>query len=278
MGIRNRIAGLIGTKAESTTSPSVRVDTLGTTVSTQSAARAVAMFLGVPPELAGSVGGALMGGDAAVSFYAPRVEQALWDEVEEIRFHDPGFDIRRFADEACTAFLKVQRSFAEQDAGAARNVLATPLWEQARHQIEDYHRNGRRNVQEQLQIQSVRFLGAHSRHGYDTVGLRLFTATIDYDVLVATGEMVRGDKTLHPLAVDVLLERSSSASTIADGGTLRHRCPHCGAPLSLDWDGSCKYCKADIMSGQFDWVVSKIIQLADWDQSLASCPPDILRK
>ncbi len=276
MGIRDRIAGLMGATAASEVA--VRVDTLGTKVSTQSAAQAVAMFLGVPPELAGSVGGALMGGDAAASFYTPRVERALWDEVKEIQSHDPGFDIRRFADEACTAFVKVQRSFTEQDAGAARHVLATPLWEQARHQIEEYRRNGRRNVQEQLQIQSVRFLGAHSRHGYDTVGLRLFTATIDYDVLTATSEIVRGDKILRPLAVDVLLERSSSATTVADGGTLRERCPHCGAPLSLDWDGSCKYCKADIMSGQFDWVVSKIIQLADWDQSLASCPPNILQK
>ena len=55
---------------------------------------------------------------------------------------------------------------------------------------------GRRNVQEQLQVQQVRFLGAHSRNGYDTVGLRIFTATIDYDIEVANGKVVRGDKVL----------------------------------------------------------------------------------
>ena len=125
-----------------------------------------------------------------------RVEQALWDEVGEITAHDAMLDIRIFADETSTAFLKLQRAFAAQDADAARKVLATPLWEQARHQIEEYRRDGRRNVQEQLQVQQVRFLGAHSRNGDDTVGLRIFTATVDYDIEVANGKVVRGDKVL----------------------------------------------------------------------------------
>ena len=152
------------------------------------------MFLGVPQELSSAAGGSLMG-DAS-SFYAQRVEQALWDEVGEITAHDAMFDIRTFADETSTAFLKLQRAFAAQDADAARKVLATPLWEQARHQIEEYRRDGRRNVQEQLQVQQVRFLGAHSRNGDDTVGLRIFTATVDYDIEVANGKVVRGDKVL----------------------------------------------------------------------------------
>ena len=83
---------------------------------------------------------------------------------------------------------------------------------------------------------------------------------------------------LHPVAVDVLAERSSEATTKTDGGTLRERCPNRGAGLQLEWDGSCRFCKSDTMSGTYDWVISKSIQLADWDQALASCPPDILRK
>ena len=262
-------------KGRPSADPSIRVDSLGTVVSSASLGRAVAMFLGAPPELSSTIGGALMG-DAS-SFYVPRIEQALWEEVAEITAHDPAFDIRRFADSTTTAFLKLQRSFAAQDAGAARGILATPLWEQARMQIEEYRRNGRRNVQEQLQIQQVRFLGAHSRNDYDTVGLRVFTATIDYDV-DTTGAIVRGDKVLHPVAVDVLAERSSSATTRPDGGTMHERCPNCGAGLQLEWDGSCRFCKSDVMSGAYDWVISKIIQLPDSDQALASAPPDILRK
>ena len=71
------------------------------------------MFLGVPQELSSAAGGSLMG-DAS-SFYAQRVEQALWDEVGEITAHDAMFDIRTFADETSTAFLKLQRAFAAQD-------------------------------------------------------------------------------------------------------------------------------------------------------------------
>ena len=41
--------------------PARRVDTLGTTVSTVSLGRNVAMFLGVPQELSSAAGGSLMG-------------------------------------------------------------------------------------------------------------------------------------------------------------------------------------------------------------------------
>lgn len=93
-------------------------------------------------------------------------------------------------------------------------------------------------MQEQLQVQQVRFLGAHSRNGYDTVGLRIFTATIDYDIEVASGKVARCDKVLHPVAVDVLAERSSDAQTKPDGGTMRERCPNCGAGYS--WSGTAR--------------------------------------
>ena len=43
-------------------------------------------------------------------------------------------------------------------------------------------------------------------------------------------------------------------------GTLENTCPSCGAPLSLTQIGECRYCKAAVTSGKFDWVVSRIDQ------------------
>ena len=56
-----------------------------------------------------------------------------------------------------------------------------------------------------------------------------------------------------------LNERGSS--TPASGGTLSAKCPNCGAPLDLDLAGECKYCKAPVSSGSYDWVLARIAQV-----------------
>jgi hypothetical protein len=40
-------------------------------------------------------------------------------------------------------------------------------------------------------------------------------------------------------------------------------CPNCGAPLEINQIGECKYCKAAVASGRFDWVLSRIEQEDD---------------
>ena len=37
-------------------------------------------------------------------------------------------------------------------------------------------------------------------------------------------------------------------------------CPNCGAPLTVNMAGRCEHCDADVTSGDFDWVLSKIEQ------------------
>ena len=38
-------------------------------------------------------------------------------------------------------------------------------------------------------------------------------------------------------------------------------CPNCGAPLDVDLAGVCSYCRAPIMSGKYDWVLTRIEQI-----------------
>ena len=41
-------------------------------------------------------------------------------------------------------------------------------------------------------------------------------------------------------------------------------CPNCGAPLDINRTGNCNQCQAEITSGDFDWVLSKIEQDDDY--------------
>ena len=69
-----------------------------------------------------------------------------------------------------------------------------------------------------------------------------------------------GDRTVRPFTEDWTFQRSVGVATTEKPGTLENTCPSCGAPVALNQIGECRYCKAAVTSGKFDWVVSRIEQ------------------
>ena len=60
-----------------------------------------------------------------------------------------------------------------------------------------------------------------------------------------------------------VLRARNSVPVAGKPGTLENTCPSCGAPVLLTQIGECRYCKAAVTSGKFDWVVSRIEQEED---------------
>jgi hypothetical protein len=144
----------------------------------------------------------------------------------------------------------------------SRRVMADGLWHQHQAQIEGYVNNGTRNVLDGLAIGRVEVLRASSDDQVDTITTRILAACADYDIEVDSGKVVRGSK--HDMSnwqEDWIFQRSSKATTKKDGGTMQDHCPNCGAPLDVDLAGVCKYCRAPIMSGEYDWVLARIDQV-----------------
>jgi hypothetical protein len=160
------------------------------------------------------------------------------------------------------SFFVVEEAWSELKPDMSRRVMADGLWQQHKAQIEGYVNNGTRNVLDGLAVGRVDVMHASSDDKVDTITVRILAACADYDVAVASGKVVRGNK--HDMSnwqEDWTFTRSSDATTKADGGTMQKKCPNCGAPLDLDLAGVCKYCKQGIMSGKYDWVLSRIDQV-----------------
>ena len=184
------------------------------------------------------------------------------DGLAAIRAHDPDFNVETFKSAVERSFFVVEEAWSELKPEMSRRVMADGLWQQHRSQIEGYQRNGTRNVLDGLAIGRVDLLRASSDSTYDSITVRILAACADYDVAVASNKVVRGDS--HDMAnwqEDWLFQRSSKATTKTGGGTMQERCPNCGAPLDLDLAGVCKYCRAPVMSGEYDWVLARIDQV-----------------
>ncbi len=192
------------------------------------------------------------------------MEGAVWPPSRPTtrQAHDPAFDVAAFTASVERAFFTVQEAWTEQKPDMSRQVMADGVWQQHRAQIEGYQRSGRRNVLEGLTVGRADIIRAASDATYDTITVRFLAACADYDIDTASNKVVRGNKSVDQWSEDWVFQRSAAATTKADGGTLQKKCPNCGAPLNLDLAGVCHYCRAPVMSGDYDWVLTRIDQVA----------------
>ena len=180
--------------------------------------------------------------------------------VDAIIAHDPKFDQTAFLASTEKSFFLVQKAWIEQKPELSRQVMADGLWQQHKAQIEDIKAKGRRNQLDDLVINSSRIAMAGSTESKDTIAVRFEAHCRDYDVDLQSGKEVRrGDKDAEAWAEVWTFQRSATSTSKGEGeGTLNNKCPHCGAPLSVDLQGICKYCKTNIMAGDEDWVLARI--------------------
>lgn len=178
-----------------------------------------------------------------------------------IKAHDPNFDLEQFTQQVQRVFFIVEEAWSERRPEMSRKVMAEGLWQQHRAQIQGYVQSHKRNVLENLAVANVWPVAASSGPRYDTITVRVVAACADYDVDEASGRVLRGDQQVRQWQEDWTFERSSSAQTGAGGTALGDRCPNCGAPLDVELEGTCRYCKAPIMSGDYDWVLARISQV-----------------
>jgi len=179
-----------------------------------------------------------------------------------IKSHDPAFGLEQFTQQVQRVFFIVEEAWSERKPEQSRQVMADGLWQEHRDQMMGYVERHRRNMLDYLAVSNIWPVAAHSDDRHDTITMRIVAACADYDVDDRSGKILRGSRDITQWQEDWTFQRSSTATTRESGGTLGSKCPNCGAPLDLDLAGICHYCKAPVMSGEYDWVLARISQVA----------------
>ena len=199
--------------------------------------------------------------------YAPgsslAVAAATLDEgVASLRATDPGFSLDAFQARVKTAFLALQDAWCRQNLDAGRAFLSPGAYFTWSAQLETMAAEGRRNVMENLSVQRIDPVQIVHGRVFDDLAVRVSASAADFEV-DKDNRIVFGDRTVRPFTEDWTFQRSVGVATTEKPGTLENTCPGCGAPIALNQIGECRYCRAAVTSGKFDWVVSRIEQDQD---------------
>jgi predicted lipid-binding transport protein (Tim44 family) len=193
--------------------------------------------------------------DSSLGLAAPTVA----DGVATITSADKDFAMPGFEARVKTAFLALQDAWCNQKLDAGRAFMSPGAYFSWSAQLESMASEGRRNVLEHLEVRGIEPVRVIHGRVFDDLTVRITAVAADFDV-DGSGKIVFGDRSVRPFEEDWTFQRSVGVATSNKPGTLENTCPSCGAPVSLTQLGECRYCKAAVTSGKFDWVVSRIGQ------------------
>ncbi len=172
---------------------------------------------------------------------------------------DPKFSLAAFKGRVAQAFLTLQNAWSGQNLEAGRAFLSPGAFFSWSAQLETLAAEGRRNVMENVAVQGIDVVRVVHGRVFDDLTVRVSATAADFEV-DQDNRIVFGDRRVLPFSECWTFQRSIGAASSDKPGTLESTCPNCGAPVALTQIGQCRYCKAAVTSGKFDWVVSRIEQ------------------
>ncbi|HEY1313068.1 MAG TPA: TIM44-like domain-containing protein, partial [Steroidobacteraceae bacterium] len=193
--------------------------------------------------------------DSSLGSAAPTVAEG----IATLTSTDKDFSMPALAARVKTAFLALQDAWCNQKLDAGRAFMSPGAYFSWSAQLESMASEGRRNVLEHLEVRSIEPIRVIHGRVFDDLTVRITAVAADFEV-DGSGRIVFGDRSVQPFKEDWTFQRSVGVATSNKPGTLENTCPSCGAPVSLTQLGECRYCKAAVTSGRFDWVVSRIDQ------------------
>ena len=185
-------------------------------------------------------------------------DPAVLAGVAAIREADPDFEPETFLQRSEMAFLLVKRAYQDRNVHAAIAFLGREVWQGWSQEVQGLIAAHQRPVLENLNVRGMQVpLVSHADTG-DTIQVHFDYVAAWHTLDEASGKLVSGATEDQRLGELWTFQRAAGARTVVTGGATASKCPNCGGLLKLNDDGVCDYCKADIASGRYDWVATRI--------------------
>jgi predicted lipid-binding transport protein (Tim44 family) len=184
-------------------------------------------------------------------------DPGLGAAVQRLQEEDPGFDWERTNRRFYHIFMAVQEAWTSRRWEAARPFETDNVFQMHRYWIDAYRKQGLRNVLEQIAVSRIEPVKLTSDRFYDAFTVRVVASMVDYTVDLQ-GKVVSGSPhRQRPFTEYWIYIRRRGVQENRKEDT---SCPNCGGPLQVSMAGTCDYCGGKIVSGDFDWVLSRIEQ------------------
>ena len=165
----------------------------------------------------------------------------------------------------------LRETWTAGDMRPARAFMSDGVFSRYQVQLALMTQEGLRNVMTDAQVLYSTLEAVESEPPFDVIHVRFTGQARDRMVPIAsTPDQIAQALRSAPLEQYTeiwSLVRRHGAVTKTDPAQIGRVCPSCGAPLTGGEVIKCAYCKALVCSGEYDWVLAEITQIAEWHPS-----------
>ncbi|ABM03134.1 hypothetical protein Ping_1308 [Psychromonas ingrahamii 37] len=194
-------------------------------------------------------------------------KQALKKQLiqqNKIRHLDKHFSTALITSRVENAFYIIKQAWSEQDISYSRAFISDGISESYQIQFEIQKKQQHRRKIENLIITNSELVGIEADKHFETLHFKI-TSRADYPIEIK-GRNKQTDSWV-PLTTKteyLTYVRLPGVQTRTQPGLMEGNCPNCGSTLKLSQSVRCQACRSLIGSGEYDWILAKITQEAQW--------------
>ncbi len=184
----------------------------------------------------------------------------IQNELNKIMQKDPEFFKEDFVSKVNEMFMFIYSAWEKRDLNLLRVYETDSLFNLHKGMINEYIQNKQINMLDNICIRNIRLIDANSAPSYDSITVKVTATLNDYTIDEDTKRVVDGSKTQISEFTEIwTFIRKGNVQTKQTHNI--NQCPNCGAPLDINSEGECSYCRTVVTKGDYGWVLSNIEQV-----------------
>ncbi|MCG6201989.1 hypothetical protein [Psychromonas antarctica] len=185
-------------------------------------------------------------------------------QYNKIKALDPDFDIAQITARVEHAFFIIKQAWATHEMASARGFITEGIYQRYAIQFNIQKQLKRHRTLDDIFIHDCELVGIEADTCFETLHFKISSrarqSTIKTDVAQQSHKLAPFTNTVEYLTYI----RLPGVKTRSNPGLLEGICPNCGATLLLSKFEQCQACHSLVTSGEYDWILAKITQEAEW--------------
>jgi hypothetical protein len=177
--------------------------------------------------------------------------------LDAVAAADPDFDPDAFLERVATLYPHLLLALRDLSSDLGRVAIDPALRRDLGAMETARRRAGRRAVVESVSVSGVAVWSAGHQGARYAITVDFSGVAVTYE-LDAAGRLVGGDRSPRSIRDRWTFTRPVGVGSSKHGGVLAEVCPSCGASIAMNESGRCQHCRAEVILGNRDWVLSEV--------------------
>lgn len=158
------------------------------------------------------------------------------------------------------AFLTLKNEFSKGKYDKVSNYVGDELWEQLNYELESNKRENFIINYEDLIVKKVSVKKKAVENKVNNVYIEIVAFSTRYKTDINTKSIIKGSEKKGEIKEILCFSRKAGCKP-ANKGLIEGFCPKCGTQIKGERVSNCSKCKNELRSGEYDVVLTKILQL-----------------